>query len=157
MATTEAVDLFKSIDRSLKAILGVLQAQGGNPLAGQPPSDGYPAPDGDLDSKYGDPEVRAKDPRDWTGVPMKGLKFSECPAEYLDLLADRFDYFAGKEPDPKKANYNRKDAARARGWAARKRAGWVNTATGEIMESAGDGSFEAGGSEWIVSDDDIPF
>lgn len=25
----------------------------------------------------------------WTGETMKGRKFSECPAEYLDLLAQR--------------------------------------------------------------------
>lgn len=55
---------------------------------------------------------------------MTGRTFSECPPEYLDLLADRFDYFAGKEPDEKKAGYNRLDARRARAWAARLRSGW---------------------------------
>jgi hypothetical protein len=151
MASTEAVDLLKSIDRSLKLLL---QQQAGWAKGAQ---DTDVADDSDLDSKYGDPEVRAKDPRDRGGAPMKGLKFSECPAEYLELLADRFDYFAGKEPDAKKANYNRKDAARARGWAARKRAGWVNTATGEITEPAGDGFAD---SEWpaeSVTDAEIPF
>jgi hypothetical protein len=77
----------------------------------------------DLDGPHGDPEVKAKDPRDWTGAPMKGRKFSECPAEYLDMLADRFDYFAEREEDAKKAGYDRLDAARARGWAERVRNG----------------------------------
>lgn len=101
----------------------------------------------DLDGKYGDPEVRAKDPRDWTGEPMKGRRFSECPAEYLDLLAARFEFFAGREPDAKKANYNRLDAGRARGWAARKRNGWKPAATGTESPWASAGGFEAGGFE----------
>lgn len=78
----------------------------------------------DLDSQHGDPIVKAKDPRDWTGDPMIGRKFSECPPEYLDMVADRLDYFASREEDAKKKNYNLLDAARARGWAARIRAGY---------------------------------
>ncbi len=83
------------------------------------------APRVDLDGPHGNPTIAAKDPRDWSGPTMKGKRFSECPAEYLDLLAERLDYFAEKEPDAKKANYNRLDAARARGWAARLRSGWT--------------------------------
>jgi hypothetical protein len=49
---------------------------------------------------------------------------SECPPAYLDLVASRLDYFAAKEEDAKKARYNRLDASRARGWAARLRNGW---------------------------------
>lgn len=92
-----------------------------------------------LDGPHGDPKVRQKDPRDWTGDSMKGRRFSECPAEYLDLLADRYDYFAGREPDEKKAGYNRLDAQRARGWAARKRAGWTApVAAGRVDETQGE-------------------
>jgi len=79
----------------------------------------------DLDGQYGDPVVRAKDPKDWTGEPMKGRKFSECPAEYLEMLAERFDYFASKEEDAKKQKYNLLDAQRARSWAGRLRSGWT--------------------------------
>lgn len=82
-------------------------------------------PDRILDGPHGDPDVRQKDPRDWAGDTMKGKRFSECPADYLDLLAERYDYFAGRETDEKKAGYNRLDAQRARGWAARLRGGWV--------------------------------
>jgi len=78
-----------------------------------------------LDDQWGDPTIKAKDPRDWAGDTMQGKKFSECPAEYLDLLADRYDYFGEREDDPKKANYNQLDAARARGWAARIRDGYA--------------------------------
>lgn len=81
-------------------------------------------PDRLLDGQYGDPVIKAKDPRDWTGEPMTGKRFSECPPDYLDLLAERYDFFASKEEDAKKQAYNLKDAQRARGWAARLRAGW---------------------------------
>lgn len=114
------------------------------------------APDSDLDGKWGDPVIKAKDPRDWTGAPMQGRKFSECPPEYLDLLADRFDYFAeqaeleNKVTDKGKpvAPYNRKDAARARGWAKRIRDG-RHVQTAETTDDAG----------WASAppDDDIPF
>lgn len=97
------------------------------------------ATDRDLDSQYGDPFIKAKDPRDWTGDSMLGRPFSECPPEYLDLLADRFDYFAeqaeaeGRTTSAGKpvAPYNRKDAARARGWAKRLRGGWKPPAQDE--------------------------
>lgn len=82
----------------------------------------------ELDSQYGDPVIVAKDPRDWTGDSMKGRHLSECPPEYLDLLAERYDYLnstlGDSEEDKKKRGYNAKDAARARGWAARLRSGW---------------------------------
>lgn len=124
----ESLRLLRSIDASLKALL----ARQGN---------GAPAEHVDLDSQHGNPIVKTKDPRDWTGAPMKGKHFSECPPEYLDLLADRFDYFAGKEEDPKKAKYNRLDAARARGWATRLRSGYVST-TG--TQEPGNDGFDEG-------------
>lgn len=79
----------------------------------------------DLDGKYGNPVIRAKDPRDWQGESMKGRRLSECPPEYLDLVAERCDYFASKESDQKKQGYALLDAQRARGWAARLRSGWT--------------------------------
>jgi hypothetical protein len=111
---------------------------------------GAVASDSDLDGKYGDPEVKAKDPRDWNGPQMKGRKFSQCPPEYLDLIADRFDYFAARDDkenarDDKgnpKSKYARRDAARARGWAARMRAGTHKAPP--VEESAG----------WTVAGDD---
>lgn len=91
-----------------------------------------PPPTVDLDGPHGDPILKAKDPRDWSGQTQVGKRMSECPSEYLDLLATRYDYFAGKETDSKKAGYNRLDAALARGWAVRVRAGGgVHPATPE--------------------------
>lgn len=87
----------------------------------------------DLDSAYGNFIIKAKDPRDWSGPSMAGRTLSECPADYLDLLAERYDYFnttldGSKPEDAKKIGYNKKDAASARGWAARIRAGYVSPA-----------------------------
>ena len=132
--------LLQSIDATLKAILLVLSENRNEPAK---------VPDAMLNGPHGDPVVKAKDPRDWTGEPMQGRKFSECPPEYLDLLADRYDYFATKAETSKREatdddelqkaekslKYAVLDAKRARGWAARLRAGYVapsgQTVTGE--------------------------
>jgi len=90
------------------------------------------ASDKDMDGRYGDPEVRF-DPRDWTGNPCKGRKFSQCPAAFLEMLAETLDYFAAKNDEEKavtangkpKSFFDRADAARARGWAKRIRDGKV--------------------------------
>jgi hypothetical protein len=85
------------------------------------------APDSDLDSQYGDEEIKAKMPRDWTGENYTNRRMSECPPELLDMLADRHDYFASKNREAnekQKEGYELRSARRARGWAARKRAGW---------------------------------
>lgn len=118
MPDSEAVALLRSMDTTLKAILVALR---GAPAAAGPA--GGVAPDSDLDGQWGNPEVKAKDPKDWHGPTMKGRKFSECPAEYLELVAERLDYFAGKEEDAKKKRYQEMDAKRARGWAKRIRDG----------------------------------
>lgn len=92
------------------------------------------ASDRDLDSQYGDPQVK-KDPRDWTGEQIAPRPMSECPAEYLDILADFYSWQAAKAEEKNEvtsagkpvAPYRRQDAARARGWAKRIRAGWKPT------------------------------
>ncbi len=121
----DVIDTLKSIDAHLAALVQHFGIGAHPPAPAQHVSD-VPliASDRDLDSQYGNPEVKAKDPRDWTGDTMKGYRFSECPVEYLHLVADRLDYFAGREEDPKKARYNRLDASRARGWAQRLTNGW---------------------------------
>lgn len=145
----ESINLLRSIDTTLKALLLVTSQARNDAPSG---SSAAVASDADLDGQYGDPEVRAKDPRDWSGPPMKGRHFSECPADYLDLIAERFDYFAGQETDAKKAGYNRKDAARARGWAKRIRAGRVPQAASQSVEAGFGEDFTAGadgGNEWL--------
>lgn len=135
--TTDVYSVLQSIDSSLRLLVSHLGA-GARPVAGQQAATGTVAPDHVLDGQYGDPLVKKKDPKDWTGGSMKDHKFSECPAEYLEMLAEREDYFHGlnqekladeSDPDEQKKlresmKYNQRDASRARGWAARKRAGW---------------------------------
>lgn len=85
----------------------------------------------DLDGKYGDPDIK-RDPKRWTGAPVAPCRMSECPSEYLDVLASFYDWQADQDDKTgaktssgkPKSTYGRLDAARARGWAARKRAGW---------------------------------
>jgi hypothetical protein len=126
-----SIRLLQSIDASLKTLIAM--QRGG----------GQPAERVDLDGPHGDPIVKAKDPRDWTGEPMKGRPFSQCPPEYLDMLADRFDYFASQEQDAKKARYNRLDAARARGWAER-----IRNGEGPKGEPEFAGVADGDGAEW---------
>jgi hypothetical protein len=123
---SEAVDLLRAIDKKLAAMLAVLSSAPSTPSH----AGATIASDRDLDSRYGDPEVRF-DPRDWIGPSFKGCHYSECPADYLDLVAEAKDYFARKAREENKltakgkpvADYEANDAARARGWAARIRAG----------------------------------
>lgn len=81
------------------------------------------ASDADLDGKYGDEQVK-KDPPRWEGDRVAPCRMSECSPEYLDALADFLQWKADnpREGKEKYASYDRKSAARARGWAARKRA-----------------------------------
>lgn len=117
----DAIVLLRSIDATLKQLLAETRAVKPKPLAA----------DRDLDGQYGNPVIKFN-PRDWTGPSFKGRHFSECPAPFLELVAETFDYFAeqaeakheltnqGKPAAP----YKRSDAARARAWAKRIRDGW---------------------------------
>jgi hypothetical protein len=87
------------------------------------------ASDADMAGPYGDPIIKMKDPRDWTGETCVGKRLSECPAAYLDMVADRADFFAKKNDETgakddkgrPKSYWDRKAAALARGWARRNR------------------------------------
>lgn len=153
-----AIDLLKSIDASLKQLVAQMRVAKPKEIAS----------DADMDGQYGDPAIKAADPRDWTGPPQKGKRFSECSSEYLNLVADRLDYFADVAERENKltssgkpvAPYNRKDAARARGWAARVRSGRVPQ---QRTEAAPDDFSDAPSgypdlaSSMALSEDDIPF
>lgn len=100
-----------------------------SPAAPFQPADKPIADDRDLDSQYGDPEVR-RDPKDWTGASCVGLRYSQCPPEFLDMLAGLLDWQSRKSAEKNemtangkpRADYLARDAARARGHAARLRA-----------------------------------
>lgn len=105
------------------------------PTAPTPSPAATVAPDADLDGKYGNPVVR-KDPPRWDGQSFAGKFYSECPPEYLDNLASFLEWRATKEEaEPEKARYaaySRRDAARARGWSARKRSAGAPVDSDEI-------------------------
>ncbi len=142
----DVIETLKSIDATLKQLLALQRGS-------MPPAI---ASDADLDGQFGDPIVRAKDPRDWTKESQLGKPFSECPAEYLDLVASRLDFFAEKAEaegtlttsGKPVAPYNRRDAARARGWAQRIRHGY---------KPADNGGFPSDAALPMVSDDEIAF
>jgi hypothetical protein len=138
----EAVELLRSIDASLKRLVAILGATAPKPVADN----------ADLDSKYGDPVVKFN-PRDWNGESCKGRKFSECPAAFLDLVASTLDYF-GDQAEAKNemtengkpvATFKRKDAARARGWAKRIRAGFKPSKPANPEDPAQPANWDASG------------
>ena len=115
------LSILTSIDGSLKKLVAIAEKRKVGDSAGPAVAD-----DQELDSKYGDEPVKF-DPRDYTGRSCKGLSMSQCPADFLDCLATSYEHFARKNADngdPKKAGYDRRSAARARGWAKRLRGGW---------------------------------
>ncbi len=129
MPSDEAIGLLRSIDATLKLLLDLSRQR--TARATSHGSGAAIASDRDLDGRYGNPEIRSRDPRDWSGPTMKGRRFSECPPEYLEMFAERLDYFAQKAEEQNemtsggkpKAKYLRADAARARGWVQRMRSG----------------------------------
>jgi hypothetical protein len=146
----------------LRSILSAVQSGAIAPSSSTPAlaSAGI-ADDRDLDSQWGNEEVRVN-PRDWSGPSMKGQRMSECPPDFLDMLADTLDYFARKNAASNalttsgkpKADFDRKAAARARGWARRLRNGWSDAA-----EPVGDsyGTPASFGDYPPAGNDDIPF
>lgn len=82
------------------------------------------APASELDSKYGDPLV----PFDVPGHPgLKGKKMSYATPDGLEALAEQLEYMVHYPSQGKErfVTNNRRDAARARGWAKRLRSGWT--------------------------------
>lgn len=130
---------------SLEARVAALEAQ-----AKPAPAAGAVADDRDLDSQYGDPTIRFGLKERYWPQPDEhiGRKFSECEPEYLDATAKYLDacaYMARKNATPetkaeaeKKAGYKERDAARARGWAARiRKAGAPYATAAEESDSEG--------------------
>lgn len=148
MGDSVAIQLLRSIDASLKQML-----RQSAPAA-------TVADDGDLDSKHGDPLLRFL-PRDWSGEDYKNHHFSQCPPALLDMVAETLDYFARKAEeaderwnDKPTAPYKRKDAARARGWAKRLRAGHRPDAHAPRQQQAPSSGMSMD-NEWPSDDEDF--
>jgi len=81
----------------------------------------------EIDGDKGDPKIRMV-PKRWTGESFKGRRASQCAPDFLDMYADQLDWFADNPKegeDPKKAKWDRLDAARCRRWAVEIREGRV--------------------------------
>lgn len=153
-------DILKRLDaleQKIDRLVAHLGANGGN---GGGNGDVAVAPVSDIQGQYGDVEIK-KDPKRWTGRPLAPIRASQCPPDYLDIVADFLDWKATKnEADGKEkyAGYDRRDAARCRRWAIEIREGRVQQAPVREVDdspppSAGD---EYGGSGGGYSDDGPP-
>jgi hypothetical protein len=148
--------LLRSIDASLKQLVAasVQHVAGGAGAASE----------ADLSDPRADETVKLN-PRDWTGDSFKGHSMSMCPPAFLEELAKAHDYFAKKnegkltDKGKPKSDFERRSAGRARGWAARLRAGWrppaIATAASDDLGTADDfGTAEGYGSGGL---EDEPF
>lgn len=155
----EQTRMLKSIDGKLDVLtshLGANASAKSNGATEQKSSGGVvPADDRDLDSQYGNPQVR-KDPsaKYWDGESFAGMQYSECPPDYLNALAKWLEataFMKRKNPkdekDEKYAYFAEKDAARAKGWAIR------NKDMLQEMKRVDD--YEASGGD--AADDSCPF
>ncbi len=139
---------------------------GGGRASGGRTDGGAVADDRDLDGLYGNFQVK-RDPPRWDGQSYVGFKLSETEPAYLDCLASFKEWQADKDEQQGKkdakgrptAPMNRKDAARARGWAARLRNGWTDGgghANGDGVPAGGGYDQHANG--FAHGDmDDVPF
>ncbi len=142
------------IERKLDTLLAAMKngapaaARGASSGGNTAPMDG----DVDIDGPRGDPEVRFM-PKRWTGQDFRGQKFSACEPEFLDMLADAFEWFAQRDDESgatdknggPKSKWGRLDAARARAWAARLRGDEGGSAPAPRARSNGGGGGFGGG------------
>jgi hypothetical protein len=157
------------IEQKLETLLALMRGAGASaPARGAARADTPPAAaglevasDADLDGPRGDPEVRFL-PKRWTGADYKGQRFSQCDADFLDMLAETFEWFARRDDETgatdkngnPKSRWGRLDASRARGWSRRLRGGGgpsVSKSSAPMPSTNGSDRYVA------ASDDDIPF
>ncbi len=120
-------DRLDRLEQKLDAILSALKSSGGGRSASASTGSGQDI-EADIDGPRGDPEVRFV-PKRWTGADHKGRTFSASEPEFLDMLADAYDWFAQRDDEQNavdknggpKSKWSRLDAARARAWSARLR------------------------------------
>lgn len=131
-----------TIDEKLDLIIQMLKAGAAPAAKGAPAKETPAADERDLDSEHGSPEVK-KNPKGWDGDDFVGKRLHECSPEFLDAYAKHADNLAqwldgkgqagemGNNGKPIDGYWKRKDAARARGWAKRLRAGWGQQSVAE--------------------------
>lgn len=146
----------EKLDRLLRHLGADKPASNGN--GGNGSGGGAVATVAEIQGDHGDFEVKFE-PRSWKGPSFKGSYISQCPPEFLDMLADMLDNFAdnplpGKE---KSSKFKRLDAARCRRWAIEIREGRVKPKVQrEMAPPPGDNgaSWSSGGGNPPPMDDD---
>lgn len=149
----KADELRTVLDR-IEGKLDRLLAGGGAARAASSSGGGEVAPDRDLDSEWGDPEIK-KDPKRWNGEPLAPIRMSEAPSDYLDVVAEFFEWQAGEDDKKEKKDakgrpksyYARKDAARARGWALRNAGKDMSQVQRQPRQRPGDAAWGDDGSD----------
>lgn len=108
----------------------------------------------DIAGDRGDPKVRMV-PKRWTGENYKGSRASQCHPDFLDMYADQLDWFADNPKegeDPKKAKWDRLDAARCRRWAIEIREGRVQPNGAPAASPTPHSRGEPAGDAWASGD-----
>lgn len=134
-------DRLDRIEQKLDALLAALKTSGGGRSASVNTGSGQEI-EADIDGPRGDPEVRFV-PKRWSGADHKGRTFSACEPEFLDMLADAYDWFAQRDDEQNavdknggpKSKWSRLDAARARAWSARLRDQNGGGGGGDVMSA----------------------
>ncbi len=138
----DAITRLTVMEKTMAAIKAVFVPRGGG--------DVEPADDAELDGRYGDPEIR-RDPSQkyWDGPSYKGCRLSEAPPEYLKAFITyklACSVMAAKDPERAKyAEYDRRDAARAKGWLLRMQSGAIQPPTQARPRTGFAGSDSGGG------------
>jgi hypothetical protein len=117
-----------TIEERVEALERRLSAMEAKAVVAAKPSGPVTADDTDLDSEWGNFEIR-KDPARWKGKSYVGKRLSETEPQYLECMADFKTWLAGRQDDAGEVDKNgkpksywaKKDAARALGWAERLR------------------------------------
>lgn len=152
--------ILSTLEQIQRDVAEIKKSLGAAPSTNGSSRGGEVADERDLDGEHGDPLVKY-DPKSkyWSGRSFAGYRFSETTPEYLDAQAKYLDacaYMGAKDPDEKKrksASYKARDAARARGWAARLRNGWQPQAT---KGAAAGESYDPNTGE-VFDQHDVPF
>lgn len=81
MSEADVLAVLKSIDLSLRKLVVIAERKAEERVkAAQNTPARDVASDADLDGKYGDPIVKARDPKDWTGEPQQGKRQRLSPS-----------------------------------------------------------------------------
>lgn len=161
-ANAEVLSLLRGIAADVQTIKGWRALVTATPSATLPST--AEATDYDLDGQYGDPTIK-NDPRRWDGESFAGFHYSETTPEYLDCVAGFKDWQAGKDEESgakdakgrPKAQWARKDAKLARGWARRLRGGWKPNGAEPAPVQGGSDPADYGSGEQSDANDDLPF